>query len=332
MANRLRTVLHPEWYQGHHTRPPYFEGWYFKLVDQDCSQILAVIPGILKLPAGYEVFIQVFDSRARRVWYLPFDQSDFEASKRGFGIRIGRNRFSSDSLELDIDEDTLRLSGKISFGSQKPWPVTLAAPGIMGWYGWMPFMQCYHGVVSLDHELDGSLTLNGKPISFGGGRGYTEKDWGRSFPTSWVWMQANHFGNHQTSLTASIAHIPWMGSYFPGFIIGLLLEGNLIPFATYTGAETEHLEVTSGHVNWIIVNKKFRLEIETKRKPGVMLYAPSSQGMKPRVAESLGVEIEVHLSTRADKKTVFHEIGRHGGLEVQGDMSLLVPGNQKHTS
>ena len=23
----------------------------------------------------------------------------------------------------------------------------------MGWYAWVPFMECYHGVLSLDHTI-----------------------------------------------------------------------------------------------------------------------------------------------------------------------------------
>ena len=29
--------------------------------------------------------------------------------------------------------------------------------GIMGWYRFVPFMQCYHGVVSLNHKLNGTF-------------------------------------------------------------------------------------------------------------------------------------------------------------------------------
>ena len=31
--SRLKTTLNPAWFQGRHKREPYFEGWYFKLID-----------------------------------------------------------------------------------------------------------------------------------------------------------------------------------------------------------------------------------------------------------------------------------------------------------
>ncbi len=42
-------------------------------------------------------------------------------------------------------------------------------PGIMGWYKYVPFMQCYHGVVSLNHELKGQLRINGSEHVFDDG-------------------------------------------------------------------------------------------------------------------------------------------------------------------
>ena len=48
---------------------------------------------------------------------------------------------------------------------------------IMGWYYKLPFMECYHGVVSLNHDLKGSLNLNNIHYHFDDGKGYIEKDW-----------------------------------------------------------------------------------------------------------------------------------------------------------
>lgn len=33
------------------------------------------------------------------------------------------------------------------------WPVTLANPGVMGPYSFVPFMECNHGILSMDHAL-----------------------------------------------------------------------------------------------------------------------------------------------------------------------------------
>ena len=47
----------------------------------------------------------------------------------------------------------------------------------MGWYGYMPFMECYHGILSMHHTISGELIYNDKTIDFNEGIGYTAKDW-----------------------------------------------------------------------------------------------------------------------------------------------------------
>ena len=42
----LYETLHPEIYHGHNRRPPFFEGWYYRLVNQEEEVRYAVIPGV----------------------------------------------------------------------------------------------------------------------------------------------------------------------------------------------------------------------------------------------------------------------------------------------
>ena len=93
----------------------------------------------------------------------------------------------------------------------------------MGWYSYVPTMECFHGILSMDHELNGHLQINDLAIQFDGGRGYMEKDWGRNFPQNWIWAQSNKFEIPGLSISASLATIPWRGITFPGFIVGLSL-------------------------------------------------------------------------------------------------------------
>ncbi len=90
----------------------------------------------------------------------------------------------------------------------------------MGWYAFVPFMECYHAVIGFDHPLEGKININGNEIDFTGGRGYIEKDYGKSFPSYYIWMQSNHFETEEISVMASVAKIPWLGSSFDGFVVG----------------------------------------------------------------------------------------------------------------
>ncbi len=316
-------TLHPERYQGARRRYPYFEGWYYKLVDATEQHRLAVIPGIYKgpTPRATHAFVQVLDGGSGRVDYVRYPAEVFQAAPDDFDVRIGPNRFRVDRIELQMEG----LRGRLTFEGVTPWPVRLHAPGVMGWYAWVPFMECYHGVLSLDHGLRGTLEIGGMPVDFTGGRGYTEKDWGRRFPAAWVWFQSNHFDTPGTSLTASVALIPWLRSTFRGFIVGLWHGGTLYRFTTYAGAVIERLAIGDEEMEWVLRSPDHRLELRLQRADTAILYAPDLNDMTGRVAETMRSTVWVRL-TRLDRpeRPILEGMARNAGLEIVGDLARLL--------
>ncbi len=325
MRRYIRQTLNPDWYHGHRKKPPFFEGWYFKIINAAEDARYAIIPGIFinPNPAKTHAFIQILDGMSGRATYHTYPAQQFVAAEDAFDVRIGPNHFRRDCLTLNIDDGDTKVIGDLHFNELTPWPITWAAPGIMGWYGWIPFMECNHGIVSLDHSINGELTINGERINFSDGRGYIEKDWGSNFPSGYIWQQSNHFEAYGTSLTASIAVIPNLGFTFPGFIIGLWHDNKLYRFATYTGAKVERLEVTDSQVMWVVKDKQLRLEMRSSRAAGGALKGPEKLDMHKRVDETLQAIVETRLSTLSGR-TIFSGIGRNAGLEVVGDLSLLL--------
>ena len=318
-------LFHPERYHGHGRRPPFFEGWYFKLVDATEANRYAVIPGIFLSDdeQKHHAFIQILDGSTGNATYHRYPADEFEAAKDRFDIRIGPNRFTETSIVLDVANDQHVFRGTIEMGEPVPWPVTPTRLGIMGPYGWIPRMECNHGLVSFDHTISGSISIDGVDTDFTGGRGYTEKDWGKSFPAGYVWMQTNHFGTPGTSLVGSVAIIPWIRSAFPGFIIGLRHNGNLHRFATYTRAKTTHLRLTDETVEWTVADRNKTLQLRAERAHGGLLYAPTRTAMSDRVGETMLSRVEVKL-TDAQGRVIFEDVGRNAGLEIHGDLERLL--------
>jgi tocopherol cyclase len=329
----LASTLHPDGYHGAHERAGFFEGWYVKLVSADRAARIAVIPGIflgLQDSAGQhdEAFVQILDGVTGRSWYERYDAADFHAEADRFDVTIGPNRFSADGVQLDLPQSGLR--GRVQFTTAfDPWPVGMRSPGIMGWYAWVPVMECYHGVVSFGHDLSGSLSLDGSRLTFDGGLGYLEKDWGRAFPTGYIWMQSNHFTRPGVCLVASIAVIPWRSTQFRGFIVGLRMPGSngrpaLHRFATYTGARTTTLAVDDDHVHWSLRSKTgLTLDIKADRERGGLLHAPVRTQMHRRVEETLDATIHITLTDRHGR-TILTDRGQVAGLEVHGDIDGLL--------
>ena len=212
----------PSAYHGEKNKRPFFEGWYNKLVTDD-DQSLAIIPGIYRsgVNKNQTVFIMIFDGGSVDVFYERFEVQQFSCSTSSYDLHIGSNYFSSQKIILDIESETLTIKGQVTTDNLKPWPVTIFEPGCMGWYAYVPTMECFHGILSMDHSLDGEIEFNGSHYNFAGGRGYIEKDWGRNFPKNWIWAQSNHFSNNDLSITASLATIRWKNTTFAGFIVGL---------------------------------------------------------------------------------------------------------------
>jgi hypothetical protein len=327
MIRFLRTTLNPAGYHGQGKAPPFFEGWYYKLVDASQQHRFAIIPGIFlsEDPARHHAFVQVLDGRTGQGSYHHYRAEKFWAADVALDLHIGPNRFTMDTLSLNIDAASMSIHGTLRFDGLTPWPVTAASPGIMGWYAWVPFMECYHGVVSLDHSIEGSLVVNGRAIDFTGGRGYIEKDWGRSFPSAWTWFQSNHFEQPGTSLTASVAIIPWIRRSFPGFIVGLWHQGTLYRFATYTGARLDELDITDKQVRWVVRDRRYRLEMLASRAQGGLLQAPTTQDMGRRIAETLNANVHVVLYElgRGSPRLLVEGTGLHAGLEAVGNLQEL---------
>lgn len=331
MIRFLRTTLHPNRFHGRipGQKPPFFEGWYYKLIDATRQRRYAIIPGVF-LSEDPHAFVQVLDGMTGQTTYHRYGVDEFWAAADAFEVHVGPNRFNANGLTLLIDRPEQQISGSLSFGSVTPFPVSLAAPGIMGWYAWVPFMECYHGVVSLDHTIHGRLTVDGRPVDLSGGRGYGEKDWGRSFPEAWIWFQTNHFDTPGTSLTASVAIIPWLRQAFRGFIIAFRHAGELLRFATYTGATIDRLEVTDDTVHWVVRNRRHQLEMvvhQSDQSRIGLLKGPDTVQMGKRVDETLDARVDVRLLALGKgerPRLLFEGTGRCAGLEVHNVQERLL--------
>jgi hypothetical protein len=308
-------------------KPHQFEGWYFKQVDAPEENAIAVIPGVSfgKNEAESHCFIQVLDGKTRTANYFPFPLEDFQSDKKHLRISIQENEFRMDGMDLALKNKHHTISGSLQFGESIPWPVTRFTPGAMGPFRFIPGMQCLHGILSFDHDLQGTVTVDQRQIDFSNGRGYIEKDWGHEFPSAWIWMQSNHFEEPGLSFTASIAKIPWMKRSFTGFLIGILYNGTVHRFTTYTRATISTPKVSADTVTFTVQDKKAIIEVQAKRAQGASLRSPVEGLMTGRITESLDstIHLKFYHKTNHRKNLIFEGTGRTAGLEVVGELSEI---------
>lgn len=312
-------------FQGNKKKKNYFEGWYFKMVSEDGNSILSVIPGISLSSDGSKkhAFIQVINGVSASTYYYSFPIEDFSFSTKELAIKIGSNYFSNDSIILDLKDNDTAISGKVKMHNRTNYASgRLLNPGIMGWYRYVPYMECYHGVVSLTHQLSGTLLVNDTQHIFNKGKGYLEKDWGSSMPSSWIWMQSNHFSQDNASFMLSIANIPWHGKSFNGFLGYLYYDNEIHQFATYRSSELTLDIAESEDLKINIKNRKHTFLIDVKPSHTGLLSAPVNGNMDRRIAESIDATIYLKMLNK-EGETVYIDSTHIAGLETVGDYKAL---------
>lgn len=319
--NKLHAIFNPEEFQGRGKKRAYFEGWYFKVLNASETKAYAFIPGIAMDEVGNRhAFIQVLDGKKKQSHYYKFDMQSFVAAAGKFEISIGENQFSKDSFNIDIPG----IKGNFHFKNTIPWPSHWYSPGIMGPYTFVPFMECYHGIVSMDHTVYGQLEVEDELIDFDNGRGYIEKDWGRSFPSAYVWMQSNHFTTPGISLKASVARIPWIGKSFVGFIAGIWINDRLLRFTTYNRSSLRKLNIDTGRIELILDNKNYYLEIVVLRDAATSLASPIRGFMEGRIDESMSSSIDVTVTDKKNGRVILRDCGRNAAVEVAGSINEIL--------
>lgn len=308
-------IYKPEIFQGDLKKKNYFEGWYFKHVSKDLKQVYSFIPGISlteKLPHS---FIQVINGITGETEYISYPLEEFTWDNKRLYIKVGSSVFTEKYIDLNIENENLRVKGHLKYTNIIKYPKSLFSPGIMGWYSFIPFMECKHGIVSVNHDLTGSITINSVISDFDGGKGYIEKDWGTSFPEAWLWIQANNFNDHNTSFTFSVAKIPWRGKFFIGFIAFLYYNNKFILFSTYNNSGITEINHTDESITLTLKNHNSILKISASRNTFGELRAPASGDMSRRIKESIDSNVSLSLFDKHNN-LIYNDSSKRAGLEV----------------
>lgn len=320
-------LRNPDLYHGEKKDKNFFEGWYFKINDKSGKYALALIPGI---SLGHDnshshSFLQIVNGVDLKYEYLKYDTTSFKYDNDNFKISVNNNNFSLDGFSLDINENHIKISGEIIFKNMFKWPDTFINPGSMGFYNYLTFMECYSQVCAIDIELSGKLNINGESISFDGGKGYIEKNWGREFPYSWIWVQGNSFEENQASLTCSIGKVPFLFTSFKGFLIGLSIDDVFYKFTTLNRSKLL-IKKTNIGIEIECKNKKYILSIKVKAdKDGFMtLQGPREGRMIPLVDESISGEVYVSLIDRKNGEVLFEDKSISAGVEYGGEQRIMI--------
>ena len=253
----------------------YFEGWYFK--HQSNTHSISFIPGINIDKNGKKyAFIQVITEN--KTYNINYDFNDFSISEDKLTIKIKDSIFSLKGIIINIKSKDINIKGKLTYSN-----ITSIKKDIMGPFAYFPFMECFHGVLSLNHKVNGNLLINNEEIKFSSSKGYIEKDSGKSFPKTYLWLQCNYFKYEDMSIMVSIADIPFLGFEFKGCIAIVYYEGKEYRLATYNGVRI----ISYNEKGLVIKRGKYRLEVEIKDLSPQNLLAPNGGEMIRTIKENI---------------------------------------------
>jgi len=283
----------------------YFEGWYLK--HQTDDRTIAFIPAYHVDKSGYpSASIQIiWDGGSRCINYKV---DEFFARAEKFYVKIGNNIFTERGIRVDIKSEGLSIKGNLRYG-----PLAVLESDAMGPFKLVPFMQCRHGVLSMTHRVWGSLEINGDSIVFDGATGYIEKDWGNSFPKSYLWTQSCWNSDGATSIMLSIADVPFLGRNFLGCICIILHDGDEYRLATYCGVRI--IKCTDSEV--VLSQGKYLLEIFMPEKKAYKLNAPVGGSMTRTIHESPSCKVRYRFYIGG--RLIFDKTCANASLEYVAD-------------
>jgi tocopherol cyclase len=322
----LKSARNPDLYHGTNKKANFFEGWYFKIVHPYKNYTYCFIPGIFisSKEEHSHSFIQIVDGYGPDFKYLRFRKDEFEASSEEFDINICGSSFSLDGINLNIGNQGEKIFGKLSFRNIAKWPDSIINPGSMGFYNYLNFMECYSQVCAIDGDIEGSLLINNEKIDFTGGKVYIEKNWGKAFPYSYIWVQGNSFEKEKAALTCSIAHIPFPIKSFTGFLIGIYVKEKVYKFTTINKSELSII-YEKERIILEVHNKDYflRIEAEYNEETFIDLLAPREDNMVPIARETLQGKLTATLYDKKTQCNLLSDNCTSAGVEFSGDYRSL---------
>lgn len=314
LNNPKDKLKNPFLFQGGKETKGYFEGWYFKQVNMSRGQTVSVIFGVSMNVEHAHSFVQLLLTDPLRTYYFEYPIDEFRIEPDAF--QTGNNHFSKQGMQLDLHQDGFDCKGTLTFTQLTPLKTSFYMPSIMGPFAYIPGMECNHGVVSMRHQVDGTLELNDEIWTFSKDTGYIEKDWGRSFPKRYIWIQGNHFAESKANLMLSVADIPFLGLTFEGVIAQLDMPGQSIRIASYFGARKGKLMRTKDGFTLQLIQGRHRLNVVAKMDETGILKAPVHGSMHATIKEGLGGSVKVTFIQSG--RIIWEGESEHCGIEIEG--------------
>lgn len=288
----LPKIYAPELFHSKLKRSRFFECWEHKLISEDGQDILIVI-GVIILGKEKLCYNEVIDGKSGKSYLVKYPINDYKPKNNE--CRYANTTFSKDGIELNLEDDEFRISGRITFGDLKKFPSNIFSPGLMSYYSFLPFMESYFSLISLHHSINGKITINNNVYNFDNGSSYIEKGWGKKFPDSWLMIHCNTFTESNSSFFLTASPVKVLGATIIGIQCYIMDGEKLINFSTYKKGKITQFKRVNKTLNIELKNKTHHLDITVIPKKYGRMRVPSFRNKELYVLESSDSIVYINL-------------------------------------
>jgi len=163
------------------------EGYFWRFTDVRSGRVVVALCGVNKHPDGDWATVALAVEPGGFVRSAAVDGA--WAAEDRFTVRAGQAfDFNDATGRLRVVLDDCALDVTIDNGFD--WPLRLGGGGL---FSAVPCLNQYWTPHLLGGRVAGQVTVGGETFSLDGAAVYAEKNWGRGFPRSWWWGQAQGF-------------------------------------------------------------------------------------------------------------------------------------------
>lgn len=281
---------------------PWFEGWYIRVVDSSNHLSFATITTTgthekkflmsEPYPPGYKAFVFA-PKNPREAFSVEEFPKQTQLIRPGLVPRkelwkaSGGSELTLSGLDLRMNESSYRI--EISFGQHTPWNPQNVNWGPAGVAGFLPMLPLQWFVVSTKTEVTYRITKPDGTKIQGQGFAHIEKNWGKTFPQAWMWIQGiSKNGEHQLAIAGGPLKLG--PSTLTTFLVGVRGPDLSVDINPAQGPQVKYetwSDPCNGRFRIRAKNLRYKVEVlaSAPRETFVPLAIPTSQGYLKNLAQ-----------------------------------------------
>lgn len=294
-----------------------FEEWYFKILDiKQRKNIIGQISIKEKNGENYGTchLMYTIDEEQKEE---TITIQNVQINKNGLSWE--NNTITKNKVQIDIDS---HCKGELVIEDVIDTKKSLIKPGVMGYYQYLPKLEFYEDIITLQGKIKGGLYVNGKAIDFNGGSYYLQRQWGNKYPNVWLWAECNGFQKKKNlALNIGVARLKLWFNYYTAFAIPVYYDNQVEIFANYNGGQIAKLYRYKGYVHLIIIQKEKLLDVKIYGRDELeCVLDKETHGIRD-VYGCNRVKLEIKMTQNG--KVILEDMSLGCNIEMGGNTSKL---------